>query len=123
MLTSGMGMVRSNPDIEQAVKEMLTADANFDRNENRSVHRQHLVRHIRLQIRQPEQLIEAFSRNISVVGIGIITDQVITVGTTGEMEIGRLKGPAVKIIVESRWCRNYGENWFFSGWQFQSLKR
>lgn len=116
-------MVRSNPDIERAINELLAADAKFDRNENRSVHREHLVRHLRLSIRQPELSIEAFSRNISAAGIGIITAQEIAVGATGEMEIERLKGPELKIIAECRWCRSYGENWFISGWQFQNLKR
>ena len=116
-------MMRSNPDIERAVNDLLAADAKFDRNENRSAHREHLVRHLRLEIREPEQSMEAFSRNISAAGIGIITDQEIAVGAIGEMEIERLKGPAVKIVAECRWCRSYGENWFISGWQFQSLKR
>lgn len=116
-------MVRSNPDIERAVKELLAADANFDRNENRTVHREHLVRHLRLELRETKQSIDAFSRNISAVGIGIITDRETDVGAIAEMEIERLKGPAVKIIAKCRWCRSYGENWFISGWQFQSLKR
>ena len=103
MLTSGMGMVRSNPDIDQAVKELLTADINFDRKECRSIHREHLVRYLHLEIRtteqSPKQSIEAVSRHISACGIEIITDQNIADGAIAEIEIERLKkGPAIKFI-------------------------
>ncbi len=116
-------MVRANPEIERVVKDLLAADANFNRNETRSVHRDHLVRHLRLAIRGTEQTLVGFSRNISVAGIGIITDQAIASGATAEMEIERLKGAPVKIIAECRWCKSYGENWFISGWQFRGIKR
>ena len=121
MLRSEAG--RSNPDIERAIKDLLAEDANFDRNENRSAHREHLVRHLRVEIRELEQVIDAVSRNISVAGIGIITDQDIASGTIAVLGIERLKGPTTKIIAECRWSRNYGENWFISGWKFQNLKR
>ena len=116
-------MVRANPEIERAVKDLLAADASFDRNETRSVHRDQLVRHLRLEIRETEQMLEGFSRNISVAGIGVITDQAITSGTTAVMEIQRLKGTPARIVAECRWCKSYGENWFISGWQFRSIKR
>ena len=125
MLTSGMGMIRSNPDIARVVNEMLTADAHFDRNENRSVHREPLVRNLCLKLRKIDQSINAVSRHISSVGIEIIADREIAIGAIAEIEIERLKGPALCIIAECRWCRHYGGSGkrFILGWQFQSLKR
>ena len=129
MLTSGMGMVRSNPDIDNAVKELLTADINFDRNECRSIHREPLVRYLHLKIRTGkhstgEQPIEAVSRHISACGIEIITDQNVAEGAIAEIEIERLKkGPAIKFIAKCRWCRNFGEKRFIVGWKFESRKR
>ena len=123
MLTSGMGMIRSNPEIEKAVSGLLTEDHNFDRNKNRSVHREPFVRHLRLEIRNIGQSIVAVSRHISAVGIEIITDQEVADRAIAELEIEHLKGPTVKIVAECRWCRSYGQNRFISGWQFQSLKR
>lgn len=116
-------MVAANPEIERVVKDLLASDTSFDRNEARSVHRDHLVRHLRLEIRETEQTLDAFSRNISAAGIGIITDQAIASGAIAVMEIERLKGAPAKIIAECRWCKSYGENWFISGWQFRSIKR
>ena len=123
MLTSGMGMIRSNPDIAQVVNEMLTADAHFDRHENRTVHREPLVRNLCLKPRKTGQTINAVSRHISAVGIEIIADREIAIGTIAVIEIERLKGPVIKIIAECRWCRHYTVDRFILGWQFQSLKR
>ena len=104
-------------------KKRCVFDKVFYFYETRSVHRDHLVRHLRLAIRGTEQTLEGFSRNISVAGIGIITDQAIASGATAKMEIERLKGDPVKIIAECRWCKSYGESWFISGWQFRGIKR
>ena len=114
---------RSNPQIAQVVNALLTEDSNFDRHENRSAHREHLVRPIKVEIREPEQIINAFSRNISTSGIGIISDTDVAIGTVAVLEIGRLKCPSQKILAECRWSRSYGDNWFISGWQFISLRR
>jgi len=116
-------MVRANPEIERMVKDLLAADASFDRHEARSVHRDQLVRHLRLEFSETGQRLEAFSRNISTAGIGVITSQAIPSGVIAVMEIVRLKGASAKIIAECRWCKSYGENWFISGWQFRSIKR
>ena len=117
--------MRSNPEIERIVSDLLAADANFDRVENRSVHRDHLVRPVQLHLRsqETEQTIGAFSRNISDVGIGIITEQEIRSGEFAVIEIERFNGEPAKIISECRWSKNYCGNWFISGWQFQNVKR
>lgn len=121
MQRSAMG--RSNPEIERVIKELLTADANFDRVENRSVHRNSLVRPVHIKRRETEQVIGAFSRNISDAGIGIITDREVTTGEIAVLGIERFNGDPVDIISECRWCKSYCGNWFISGWQFQNIKR
>ena len=123
MLTSGMGMVRSCPEVERAVKDLLAADTNFDRNQNRSVHREHLVRHVLLKTRDPELSIAGVSRHISNVGFEVITNQQIAVGVIADIDVERLMGPKMRIVAECRWCRNFGENRFILGWQFKSIKR
>ena len=123
MLISGMGMVRGCPDIERAVKDLLSADTKFDRNQNRSVHRQHLVRHLLMKIRKPERTIAGVSRHISNIGIEVIADHEVAAGTIGEIDIERLKGPPLRIIAECRWCKKFGENRFLLGWQFDCIKR
>lgn len=121
MLRSATGPVK--PDIQKAVDELLREETNFDRCENRSAIRDHLVRPVSLFIRETESRIDAFSRNISATGIGLITNQQVAERTVAIVDVERLHGPVVSILAECRWCKAYGENWYFSGWQFINLKR
>lgn len=112
------------PDIQRAIEAILKEDATFDRTENRSAHRESLVRAISLEIRDPEETVSGFSRNISATGVGVIHDQEIREKATAVLTIERLGDTKPTILLsECRWCRPYGKKWFLSGWQFISLKR
>ena len=121
MLRSATGPVK--PEIQKAVDELLREETNFDRNENRSAIRDHLVRPVNIYFRETESSQDAFSRNISATGIGLITNQAVIEKCVAVIGIERLRGPLVTILAECRWCKAYGENWYFSGWQFISYKR
>ena len=114
----------ANPEIKRAVDNLLLEDSNFDRTENRSAHRQHLVRPVDVLLRESGESVSAFSRNVSATGIGIITHQPIDDGTVAVLTIARLAlDHDTTILAECRWCKPYGENWFITGWQFIGLKR
>lgn len=114
---------RSNPAIERVVRELLTEDSNFDRHENRSAHREHLVRPIQIELRNEGLVIPAFSRNISANGIGVISAEQISEKSTAILEIAGIKNASVRILADCRWSRNYGPDWYISGWQFINMKR
>lgn len=107
-------------EVENLIHELLMEDANYDRVENRSSHREHLVLPVELQIRGGEA-INAFSRNVSAAGIGLITQEPIAERAVGVLKVHRLKGQPSQILAECRWCRGYGPNWNISGWQFINL--
>jgi hypothetical protein len=81
------------------------------------------VRPIQIELRSEELIIPAFSRNISANGIGVISSEKILEKSTAILEIAGIKNSPVKILADCRWSRNYGENWYISGWQFISIKR
>ena len=113
----------ANPEIQRAVEFLLREESNFDRTDNRSAHRDHLVRPVMVDFRESDETICAFSRNVSASGIGLITDTVIADRTVATLEIIKLEGNSYSIIAECRWCKPYGLNWHLSGWQFINLKR
>ena len=114
----------AKPDIQRAVDKLLKDDTNFDRNENRSAHRENLVRAVDIEIRDPQATISAFSRNISATGIGVITKESLVGNPVAVLTIAGLgEKDDVTILAECRWCRAYGKEWFISGWQFINLKR
>ncbi len=113
----------AKPDIQRAIDGILKEDSNFDRNENRSAHRENLVRPVEIEIRETETTVSGFSRNVSGSGIGIITKEPIDEKAIGVIKIAGLSNNDLTILSECRWCKPYGEGWFISGWQFINLKR
>lgn len=123
MLRSGNTGPPPKPDIQRAIDAILKEDANFDRTENRSAHRENLVRAVSIESRGLEEVKDGFSRNVSATGVGLITNHEIAEKLVGTLKIERLSGQPTAILSECRWCRPYGENWYLSGWQFINLKR
>ncbi len=130
------------PDIKRAIDDLLKEDARYDQSENRSAHRENLVRHLRIELRQSEtsslaaqeedphsddetNSCSGFSRNISATGVGLISKIQIQEKAVAMLSIDKLgaNSKPLAILSECRWCRPYGDNWFLSGWQFISLKR
>ncbi|WP_161604292.1 PilZ domain-containing protein [Roseiconus nitratireducens] len=107
-----------NMDVEFAVRDLLDEDAFHDRIENRSSHRDHLVRPVKLRVRGSDAELLAFSRNVSCAGIGLITDTQIPERAVAVLTVESLKSGPVKFLAECRWCRSYGQNWKISGWRF-----
>jgi len=65
-----------------------------------------------------EERIASFSRDLSPVGIGVISDVTWQVGQIATLEIHSLMGRPVRVRCEVRWCEPYGEGWHLSGWHF-----
>ena len=98
----------ATPEIEELVLALLREDSDYDNNENRSAHREHLVLSVLVHVRRPEELeLPAFSRNISASGIGLITQDTIADRAIAALEIERLQGDTSTILSECRWCRPY----------------
>ena len=120
-------MLRTNyqsisSDIDQMVEGFLREDIEYQRTENRTSHRESLVRRVVIDYGSGKGTIDAFSRNISNTGIGVITDEFISDRSTATLTIERLDGTSVKILAECRWCKPYGKKWQISGWQFLNLR-
>ncbi|QDT59043.1 PilZ domain protein [Stieleria bergensis] len=111
----------TDSDISIAVRNLLEEDAFYDRTENRSSHREHLVRPVHILVRGNEGSIVGFSRNVSDSGIGLITAEPVETGTMAILEVETLKSEPVKFLAECRWCRNYGRGWKISGWHFVNM--
>ncbi len=106
-----------NDDLDRLVENLLREDLDYERAENRSAHREHLVRPVLVALKGHADPIKGFSKNISNYGIGLITDSEIPLQTAA-ITIESLRGPANKVLAECRWCKPFGKNWFLSGWQF-----
>ena len=113
----------AKPDLKRAIDKILLEDTNFDRYENRSVHRESLVRAVQVQFRDSDEVVQAFSRNISAAGIGLITHEELQADSIAVLSIASLDGDDTPVLAECRWCKPFGVKWYFSGWQFIGLQR
>ena len=119
----------AKPDNKRVIDEILKEDTKYDQTENRSAHRENLVRYVAIEMRNSEKPQAAassfgFSRNVSATGIGLITQFSVDDKSVAVLSIDRLgKAKTATILSECRWCRPYGDNCFLSGWQFLNLKR
>lgn len=109
-----------NGDIDCLVDNLLREDVDFERTENRSAHREHFVRSVYVALKGREKPLHAFSKNISTLGIGLITGEEIPTESAA-LTIEAIKGPDTHIMAECRWCKPFGKNWFVSGWQFVTI--
>ena len=109
-------------EIDQMVEGLLREDLEYERTENRTAHREALVRSAVIDYGSGRATIEGFSRNISHSGIGIITEDFIADRSSATLILERLDGTYIKILAECRWCKPYGKKWNISGWQFLNLR-
>jgi hypothetical protein len=85
--------------------------------ERRTETRQPFARPVRIHPPQgPAQ--DAFSKDLSSQGIGIISAVSLQQGTLATLEIHSTQGDPVFLRCEVRWCDSYGKGWFVVGWKF-----
>lgn len=109
------------PDIEVSVKQLLIEDAIFDQSERRTVHREFLVRPVLLEPRENNLKIEGFTRNISYLGVSIVTRTPILPQTIAKIHVYRLNTSPSLFLAECRWTSPFGEDWNVTGWNFLNV--
>ena len=87
--------------------------------ERRSADRKPFVRPIVIATgRDHDSVHHGFSRDISQIGIGMVTRDEWEEGTHAILTIHSLAKRVVRVSAEVRWCQTYGEGWYLSGWRF-----
>lgn len=65
--------------------------------------------------------IQAFSKDLSKQGIGVIVDKEFAPGTMAVLSIHSTTHYPVHVKCEVRWCDKFGKGWFLTGWKFLSV--
>lgn len=108
-------------ELEDLIAELIDQANSHQGIENRVEPRFPLTCPVKVYFRTLDQRHEAFSRDISSTGIGLITDVEISSGQRAELSIDRLNGTSMKMDATCRWCTGYGPNLFLSGFEFLRL--
>ena len=87
--------------------------------ERRRADRKPFVRPVTLQIgRRGESQVKALSKDLSPLGMGILSDFDWEVGRIGIIVIHLPVGPPVRARSKVHWCEPFGQGWYLSGWHF-----
>ncbi len=88
--------------------------------ERRSSDRKPFVRPVVVATgRNHEKLHDAFSRDISLIGMGLVSRSNFQPGKLAILTIHSLGKHVIRVTAEVRWCQAYGDGWFLSGWSFK----
>lgn len=113
----------ASPEIERLIREVMEDDTRFEK-ELRSVHRERVVLPVEITIGVDEEIIHAFSRNVSCEGIALISDRPFESGDSATLAIYRTTKPvASRVVAECKWCKPFGATFWVSGWQFTHVPR
>ena len=118
MLTSTNRYV--SPDVEKLIKEVILEDTRYER-ELRSVHREKIVLPANIKFMNGIPSVAAFTRNLSVAGTCLISRAEVEVGAMALVQIYRLTSKFSQVVAECKWTRQFGEEYWMSGWQFLRL--
>ena len=101
------------------VVELLKENEKELLQERRSVDRKPFVRPVVIAAgRNREQIHDGFSRDISPMGIGIVSQVEWAEQTCAIIQIHTIRGKRVTLRACVRWTRPYGDGWFLTGWNF-----
>jgi hypothetical protein len=111
-------------ELDRAFKALMAEEQQRQIDDRRSCGRLPFVRPLSVSPRGiTGQHFEAFSRNISPLGLGVVSREAFKMGDVATIEIHRFNRPPIAILAECRWADNFGTNWYFSGWSFLSVAR
>lgn len=109
--------------IGRAVARLEAEDVRFNNLECRSSIRRHFVRPCSLVVRGTTEAIRATSQNIAEHGINLITEKKLNEGDVALLRVHSLEGSPTYFLAECRWCHDFGDDWYLSGWHFISIQR
>lgn len=87
--------------------------------DRRSIRRKPFVRPVQIASgRHRDQLHDAFSRDVSHIGIGTIGLVDWPTSTVASLTINSLSNHRISIEAQARWTEAFGQGWFLTGWTF-----
>ena len=88
--------------------------------ERRGVQRKPFVRPVTIRAGKNFDLVSfAFSRDLTPVGIGLISQVAWKERTRAKIEVvSTERHECYAIYAQVKWTRAFGDNWFYTGWSF-----
>ena len=101
------------------IQQLIKENESLLLRERRSVDRIAFVRPVIIQPSRSSDTINAFSRDISPRGIGLVSPAPFEPPSMVTLKIHSFKGQNKVIQAESRFCEEFGEGWYLVGFIFR----
>ncbi len=112
-----------NPEIAGLIA-ILIKENNIFENELRSTHRDPFCCPVSVHLLDGSKSFQSFSKNISPVGIALISEENVFEDTAAQLAIYRVSNnDRSEVVAKCRWCKPFGTLFWISGWQFIRLHR
>lgn len=111
----------SENEFSALIDELVRSAQSFDGMDRRGDNRIPLICAVTIQNTFGEETSQAFSRDISADGIGLITSTKVPIDQSANLSISRFDGASLRLSAVSRWCTSYGKDWYLSGWEYRRL--
>ena len=109
----------ASPEIQKLIDEIINAETRFIMSERRDATRTPLTRAVKIKPSGMDgKEFSAITRDISNRGIGLIGQVNWEEGVVAKIAICRSQRPPAVVVAECRWCDNFADGWFLSGWNF-----
>jgi hypothetical protein len=114
----------ASAELQRLVEQILDEETRARIIERRDAARQAITRPVVIEPRdEPGRGINALARNISEMGIGVISAEPLRPNTLARIVITRSEGAPSIVLAECRWCESFQNGWYVSGWNFVSVLR
>jgi c-di-GMP-binding flagellar brake protein YcgR len=121
MLRSSVRAV--SPEIQKLIDEIINTETRFIMSERRDATRTPLTRAVKIRPCTPNSKeFSGITRDISNRGIGLVGQVNWEVGVVAKIAISRLQQNPCVLVAECRWCDNFADGWFLSGWNFLRME-
>lgn len=120
MLTNQTGFV--NPFVERLMSQVTLEQSRFER-DLRASKREKIVLPVFVVTETDSTEVHGFTRNLSTTGACIVANYSFVEKEKALIELYRLNGESSNIVSECRWVKEFGPNFWVSGWQFIRVKK
>ena len=111
------------PELQLLVDEMVNEETRIIMRERRDAARIPMTRAVKVTPCDERECFTAISRDISNLGIGMVSQDRWERGRMARLEIDRIERKSVIVMAECKWCVQVTEGWFLSGWYFMNVER
>ncbi len=112
----------ATPELQAFVDEIEDEEMRCIMRERRDASRLAITREVQIEIRgQTGVRHEAITRDISRIGVGLLSQVHVEPGTLAKLSIDRPRRRPSVVLAECRWCDQFGDSWYLTGWHFMAV--